>query len=1156
MSKNLLSLLVAILLISTSYGQKRTSIKLKSKSNAFEVTSLKSLGFTIESSIANLNLKPLSFEEGNYMSIEAKGLIKTFREGLPNLPVYSKLIEVPQEAQVELIVKSYSEEIIQLSDYGITNLIAPALRSQFKSEESVPFVKNESIYNTDKYTNTNIVTYEEAGQLRATRIGRLEINPIQYNPMSNTLRVLNNLVIDVNFIGANISKTTALKKKYNTSYFNSIVDGTVINYNPVKGKELINQAPTHMVIVSDPMFQAQLQPFIAWKIKKGFKITEAYTDVIGTSTTAIKTYLEGIYNGSEPMSFVLFVGDVQQIPAWNGNAGSHITDLRYCEYTGDNLPEVYYGRFSAQTTAQLQPQIDKTLMYEQFTMSDPSYLSEVFLVAGDDASNEMTYGNGQIWYGDNFYFNATNNVNAHTYLQPLDNNAVSAIIVNDMNAGLAFANYTAHCGPSGWSSPSFETSDVNNLTNDEKYGVWIGNCCLSVKFDENECFGEAALRKANGGAIGDIGGSNSTQWDEDYWWGVGLTSSIESEPTYVDSGRGVYDGVWHNLANEENDTTTWYPTQGQIQVCGNLAVEASPSSSKEYYWEIYHLMGDPSVTNFIGTPQAMTVVPSPAALMIGMTSLSVSSSAYSYVALSQDGVLVAAAVSDNTGTASLTFDSTALNVGTADLVVTAQNRIPYISTITVSPANEPYVVLNGYTTNVLPDYGATVALNVALENVAAAGSGYNATGVTATLSTTDTFVTINDDTANYTTINAGEISTQNNAFAITIATNVPDQHAIVFDLHITDDASHVWDTTLTVIANAPAFTINALTIDDTATGNADGILDPGETADVTIQATNTGHADVTNVISMISSTSTDLAIITATAPTVNLTAGATSDFVFSVAAGSSVATGTEAILTNDVTGGETNQYVAQKDFSIIIGFVPEYCAAGSNDTSDEFIQQVLFVDIDNSSTQGPSYTDYTNISTAIQVGESYDITIINGESFSSDQMGCWIDWNYDGDFDDANEVFVITYQHDIPSSGLGTGTGTITVPADARLGATRMRLRVLYTGAVESCGNASYGEVEDYTVNVFDPISITDSNLANINVYPNPNKGTFTVDLRKLNTTNDVNVELYTISGQLVHQSKALKPLFEINTNEKSGVYFLRLTSGTQVLTKKVIIAN
>jgi hypothetical protein len=63
--------------------------------------------------------------------------------------------------------------------------------------------------------------------------------------------------------------------------------------------------------------------------------------------------------------------------------------------------------------------------------------------------------------------------------------------------------------------------------------MWIGNCCQSNTFYENECFGEAALRKANGGAIGYIGGSNNTLWDEDYWWGVGVNSTVVAQPTYT-----------------------------------------------------------------------------------------------------------------------------------------------------------------------------------------------------------------------------------------------------------------------------------------------------------------------------------------------------------------------------------------------------------------------------------------------------------------------------------------------------------------------------------------------------------------------------------------------------------------------------------------------
>ena len=712
MKKSLFTLFFALMFFSVGFSQKSTEIKLKANKTDFQVSTLKSTGFTVKSTISELTLNPVAFKEGNFMTLENQSLIKIYDEGMPNIPVISKLIEIPQGAKVELVVKSYDEEIIKLSDYGITDKIQPALRSQSKSEDGVPFIIKKNVYNTDKFINTKTAVFADAGQMRAVRLGRIEIRPIQYNPAKNTLRILNNLVIEVKFKNADIAKTETLKRKYSSPYFNNMLSNLILNFDINGNKELITQAPTHMVIVSDRMFEAQLAPFIAWKVKKGFEVTVGYTDVIGTTTTAIKSYLQGIYEGSDPMSFVLFVGDVQQIPAWSGSAGSHVTDLRYCEYTGDDLPEVYYGRFSAQTTAQLQPQIDKTLMYEQYTMSDPSYLSETLLVTGDDSSHEMTWGNGQMWYADNYYFNNDNNINNHLFLQPADNGAVHTEIINNVNAGVSFANYSAHCSEDGWATPSFSRSDVSGLTNSEKYGLWIGNCCLSVKFDVDECFGEAALRKANGGAIGDIGGSNYTYWDEDYWWGVGLTSSIVAEPTYEASGRGSYDGVFHNLANEQGDISTWMVTQGQVLTCGDLAVEASASTRKQYYWEIYHLMGDPSLTNFIGTPQAMTVTPSPAALMLGMTSLNVSSVPYSYVALSQAGTLIAAAVSDDSGNASLSFASDALSVGDADLVVTAQNRVPSIGTIGVSPADEPYVVLNSYTTNIDSDYGQTVSLNV------------------------------------------------------------------------------------------------------------------------------------------------------------------------------------------------------------------------------------------------------------------------------------------------------------------------------------------------------------------------------------------------------------------------------------------------------------
>ena len=925
MKKTLFTLFSVFFFFLVGFSQKSAVIKLKSKKNSLVVSASKSTGFTLTSSMSELNMDVVSFKEGEFMSLQNSNLIKIYDEGIPNIPVLSKLIEVPQGATVELIVKSYDEEIIKLSDYGITDKIQPALQSQSKSEGVVPFVYNEKVYKTDDFINKKIAEYEYAGQIRATRLGHILIHPIQYNPIKNIIKVLNNLVIEVKFNNANISKTENLKAKYSSPYFNNMLEGQIINSVSNSNKELVIQAPTHLVIIADRMFEAQLAPFIAWKIKKGFNVTVGYTDQaeVGNTTSSIKAYLQGIYEGSSPMSFVLFVGDVQQIPAWTGTSGSHVTDLYYCEYTGDLLPEVYYGRFSAQNTAQLQPQIDKTLMYEKYEMSDPSYLAETMLVTGDDSGHEMTWGNGQMQYGVDYYFNLENNINNMYYPQPGDNGQIHNDIITNMNSGLAFANYSAHCSQDGWATPSFSRSDVAGLTNDEKYGLWIGNCCLSVKFDDDECFGEAALRKANGGAIGDIGGSNSTYWDEDYWWGVGLTSSITANPTYEESGRGAYDGVFHTQANEQNDITTWMTTQGQVLTQGQLAVEASTSSRKTYYWEIYHLMGDPSLTNFIGAPQAMAVTPSPASLMLGMTSLSVSSAPYAYVALSQGGILFAVAMSDAYGSANLTFAGDALSVGDADLVVTAQNRVPYIGTISVNPADEPYIVINSYTTSADPNYGDAITLNVTLENVAELGSGYDATNVNTTLSTSDAYVTITDNTEVYGDIEAGATLLKDNAYAITIANNVPDQHVISFNIAITADGYN-WDATLNLTANAPALSISDLTIMNDE--NSDGTLDPGETGDIVFSVSNIGHADASfdGNLSEVADANDYLTLNATSVTGTAIATGAIADFSYSATADVVTPLGSPVSIKLDVEDDATTNYTASSTQEFNIGIIPIY----------------------------------------------------------------------------------------------------------------------------------------------------------------------------------------------------------------------------------------
>ena len=181
----------------------------------------------------------------------------------------------------------------------------------------------------------------------------------------------------------------------------------------------------------------------------------------------------------------------------------------------------------------------------------------------------------------------------------------------------------------------------------------VGNCCQPVPI--RRLFGEELLRAANKGALGYIGGSNSSYWDEDYWWGCGFKTVVVN-PTYNAAHLGAYDVTFHDHGEP---TSAYYVTQGQMVVGGNMAVEESSSTMKTYYWEIYCLMGDPSLSVYFSVPQPVTATYS-SALLVGMSSFTVNTEANAYVALSMNGTLLAAHIADETGVVTLNLDPSLL----------------------------------------------------------------------------------------------------------------------------------------------------------------------------------------------------------------------------------------------------------------------------------------------------------------------------------------------------------------------------------------------------------------------------------------------------------------------------------------------------------------
>lgn len=161
-----------------------------------------------------------------------------------------------------------------------------------------------------------------------------------------------------------------------------------------------------------------------------------------------------------------------------------------------------------------------------------------------------------------------------------------------------------------------------------------------------------------------------------------------------------------------------------------------------------------------------------------------------------------------------------------------------------------------------------------------------------------------------------------------------------------------------------------------------------------------------------------------------------------------------------------------------------YCSSNFTNVTYEFITNVTFGAINNNSTGstgGP--VDYTAQVAMVNAGSSYDLTV-SIDPDALDYVYAWFDWNQNGVFTDAGEYHLVASS----TSSAGPHTINIPVPANAQNGPTRMRVMVDYNNSTpDPCRSSTYGEAEDYTVNVTGGIDAAQFSWDNAGDLNDPN---------------------------------------------------------------------
>jgi hypothetical protein len=986
----------------------------------------------------------VQIEEVVYDGITYQMLVTDFRlhteqAGWAEIPFATSALQLRNNKSYDLKVKTGN-----YTDYQLTYPLLPSRGVIYRDQDpsTIPYIIDPKSV-TDRFYPADDADITSPYIIKDVRGATVTVYPVRYNAARNILRVYHTMTVQLTENDAPAVNPLTVQNNIPLREMIGIYESAFINYtSPVTDLTIADNG--EILIYCTARDEAAMQPYIDWKQQKGFVV---HKEVVATGTD-VNNLVKAKYDANNNILYVLLVGDWADIKCANSN-GTPTDPVTGCVVGNDNYFDICVGRLAANSAAGVTTQVNKIITYEKTPDVGADWYKKATGIAssqgtGDDG--EYDYQHIQIIY-DNKLHPFTYNVHNAIY----DPAANPTMVTAALQTGTSVINYTGHGSTTSWGSSGYSNSHIAGLTNGTKLPFIFSVACVNGSYHNSYCFAEAWMNQQGGGAIGTVMSTINQPWDP----------PMRGQDYFNDLLTGGYN---YNLHPGQNgiSTTEGRHSFGSI-VFNGLVLMITESPGDLETARTWILFGDPSMqvrtdtpatlafnnnVMLVGTPFETTITKNGAPL------------AGAQVALTQNGITVSA-MSNAAGFVSI---PNSFLPGDVQLVATAFNCTTIDETIQCIPPTGPYVIynnhaikdVNGNNNGILEYFDGNVLLDFTMKNVGVAV----ANNVTVTITSTDPYITITDGSQSFGNIAAGENKTISNAFAFTIAGNVPEGHGIT--LNVTATGSATWESNCTLMAYSALLEYDSFVIND-ASGNNNGFLDPGETAVLTAIIANNGSADAFDVMAQLLSTDPYVSVLTTTPQQVgNLTAGNTGTASFGVHAAANTPFGHTAVLNINMTA---DMGISQQDVLSIL--FADYCEA-STTYQDEYISKVVCGDISNSSSWQGGVANYTNITTILEPGLPVPITVTNGNAWSSDKVTVWVDWNLDKELgNNPNETFVLT-----SNGGGATFTGNIVAPAGQQSGQYRMRVRMTYSSAPAPCGNSSYGEVEDYTVIIGQPMNL------------------------------------------------------------------------------------
>ena len=813
--------------------------------------------------------------------------------GRPNLGGVSRYVAVPQGARAQVVILDVRTEVYHNIE------VAPASNIP-RDDDDAPlyYEKDMAIYGRNAYWPSSPVTLSKKMKMRGVDVVLVGVMPFQYNPVTKELIVYKDLRFRVDFVGGTGHFGV---DRLRSRFWEPILRGHLLNYSSLP--EIDFYAPERtgeqtgyeyiIIVPDDALFEAWGDTIKAWRKLQGISCDVfTLTEIGGSSAAAIESFLNNAYATWDPAPVAFLIlsdypssGDVYGVtsPIVDG----YPSDNKYADVDGDTLPDMYHARITAQTETHLDRMVNKFLSYERSPYTDAGFYDHPLVACGwqterwfqlcsetvrhfminefgKDPAREYNIYTGtpivggpwssrvgtapvvQYWYDLGWLPALTNQYDAAWW-----DSGSSAGITNAINAGCFFIQHRDHGSLTGWGEPVYNMGHLDDLTNTMYPFLYSINCLTGSYQNASEVFCEKFHRIEHG-----VLGFNAPS---------AVSYSFVND-TYV---WGTYDGLW----SEFDPGYPFFDMEGYANLRPGMAMVSAkyylfaswmPDSAglgmsyKVTTAQLFHIHGDVFFTMYSQIPLTLTVS-HPPNIPAGQTFFSVSANDSSIIALTVAGEIIG--VAEGTGSP-VNVPIPAQTPGTwVKVTITKADYYRYEQDVEVISSTTPYVTLSadiiddvaGGNGDGLVNPGETIDYGVYGKNV----GGADAFSVYGLLIEGDPYVTLSIDSAWYGDIPQNDSSLSSPYYRFIVATDCPNEHDLDLTLYFHDINDSVFTSFPSVTVYAPELDYQSHSVNG---GNGNGILDPGETADLVVTIENIGGATAYDITSTLITSSAYITI--------------------------------------------------------------------------------------------------------------------------------------------------------------------------------------------------------------------------------------------------------------------------------------------------------